>query len=167
MSQFETWRRTARQIRSEVDEELATHVHTLPEQPDFIPYRTAYFAKTWGFCVPHRLWQTMTDPHYRVVIDSTLAPGALTYGELLVPGQREDEVLISAHCCHPSLANDNLSGIAVAAELARGDVDVLVGHPDAGDGDPQPAVARETLVQAPEVVRQLLDRARQREVFAL
>jgi aminopeptidase-like protein len=100
-------------------EELSKHVHTLADRPDIIPYRTGYFANTWGFCLQHRLWQNMTDARYRVVIDSAIAPGSLTYGELLVPGERQDEVLISAHCCHPSLANDNLSGIVTATELAR------------------------------------------------
>jgi aminopeptidase-like protein len=98
--------------------ELAEHIHTLPDQPDLIPYRTGYFANTWGFCLPHCLWETMSDPEYRIIVDSTIAPGSLTYGELLVPGQSQDEVLISVHCCHPSLANDNLSGIAVATQLA-------------------------------------------------
>ncbi|MFC7333132.1 DUF4910 domain-containing protein [Rhodocista pekingensis] len=99
--------------------ELARHVHTLPDKPDLIPYHTGYFANSWGFCVTHRLWESMTDDAYRVVIDSTLAPGSLTYGDLLVPGESTDEVLIHAHCCHPSLANDNLSGIAVATWLAQ------------------------------------------------
>lgn len=100
-------------------EELASHVHTLPDQPDLVPYRTGYYAENWGFCLAHRVWETMRDDRYRVRIDSTLAPGSLTYGELLVPGTEKAEVLISVHCCHPSLANDNLSGIAVATELAR------------------------------------------------
>ena len=100
-------------------DELSAHVHTLPEQPDLVPYRTGYYAERWGFCLPHRVWEGMDDPHYRVVVDSSLAPGSLTYGELLIPGRESDEVLISVHCCHPSLANDNLSGIAVATEIAR------------------------------------------------
>jgi len=102
-------------------DELARHIHTLPDQPDLIPYRTAYFADTWGFCLRHRTWEGMTDARYRVVIDSTLAPGALTYGQLLAPGKdpAAGEILISVHCCHPSLANDNLSGITVATALAR------------------------------------------------
>jgi aminopeptidase-like protein len=99
--------------------ELAPHIHTLPAQPDLIPYRTAYYARTWGFCLPHRTWESMTDEAYRVMIDASLAPGALSYGELLIEGQVQDEILISVHCCHPSLANDNLSGIVVAMELAR------------------------------------------------
>ena len=98
--------------------ELAQHVHTLPDQPDLIPYRTGYFADDWGFCLSHKLWLTMTDEYYRVDIDSELFPGALTYGELFLPGETPEEVLVTCHICHPSLANDNLSGIAVATALA-------------------------------------------------
>jgi aminopeptidase-like protein len=98
--------------------ELAQHVHTLPDQPELIPYRTGYFADDWGFCMPDNLWRTMQDESYRVDIDSDLSPGSLTYGELFLPGELSDEVLITAHVCHPSLANDNLSGIAVAVALA-------------------------------------------------
>jgi aminopeptidase-like protein len=100
-------------------EDLGAHVHTLPDQPDLVPYRTAYYAQDWGFCLAHRVWEEMRDPFYRVVIDSTLTEGSLTYGELLIEGREPDEVLLSAHCCHPSLANDNLSGIALATEVAR------------------------------------------------
>ena len=100
-------------------EELAAHVHTLPDQPDLVPYRTGYYAERWGFCLSHRVWESMRDPRYRVRIDSTLAPGSLTYGELAITGREPAEVLVSVHCCHPSLANDNLSGIAVATEFAR------------------------------------------------
>ena len=99
-------------------DELSAHIHTLPEQPGLIPYRTGYYADSWGFCLAHAQWESMQDRHYRVVIDSTLEAGSLTYGELHIPGEVDDEVLISAHCCHPSLANDNLSGIVVAAALA-------------------------------------------------
>ncbi|WP_294393672.1 DUF4910 domain-containing protein [uncultured Sphingomonas sp.] len=99
-------------------EDLAGHIHTLPEQPDAIPYRTAYHAQSWGFCIPDRLWATMTDDAYRVDIDSELAPGSLTYGELFIPGHGAEEVVVSVHVCHPSLANDNLSGMVVAAALA-------------------------------------------------
>jgi aminopeptidase-like protein len=98
--------------------ELAQHVHTLPDQPELIPYRTGYFADDWGFCMPDNLWRTMQDESYRIDIDSDLSPGSLTYGELFLPGQIPEEVLITAHVCHPSLANDNLSGIAVAVALA-------------------------------------------------
>ena len=99
-------------------DELAQHVHTLPEQPDLIPYRTGYYADNWGFCLSHNLWQSMTDEQYRVEIDSEIAPGSLTYGELFLPGQTPHEVLITCHVCHPSLADDNLSGIAIATALA-------------------------------------------------
>lgn len=99
--------------------ELQTHLHSLPEQPDLIPYRTSYYARNWGFCLADRDRQALTDEAYRVVIDTTLEPGSLTYGECLLPGDSAQEVLFSAHCCHPSLANDNLSSIAVAIELAR------------------------------------------------
>jgi aminopeptidase-like protein len=99
-------------------QELARHVHTLPDQPDLIPYRTGYFANDWGFCMPHNVWLMMRDEFYRVDIDSDLQPGSLTYGELFLAGETAEEILITAHICHPSLANDNLSGIAVATALA-------------------------------------------------
>jgi aminopeptidase-like protein len=98
--------------------ELAQHIHTLPDQPELVPYRTGYFADDWGFCMPDNLWQTMQDEAYRIDIDSDLSPGSLTYGELFLPGELSEDVLITAHICHPSLANDNLSGIAVAVALA-------------------------------------------------
>jgi aminopeptidase-like protein len=98
--------------------ELAKHIYTLPDQPDLIPYRTGYYADDWGFCVPHNLWQTMNDDFYRVEIDSDISPGSMTYGEFFVPGMASEEILISCHICHPSLANDNLSGIAIATALA-------------------------------------------------
>lgn len=99
-------------------EELRPHLHTLPDHPDWIPYRTTYYNRTWGFCLTQRQLDAMDEGPYDVVVDTTLEPGALTYGELVVPGDSEDEVLLSAHVCHPSIANDNLSGIAVATELA-------------------------------------------------
>jgi aminopeptidase-like protein len=99
--------------------ELSGHLHTLPERPDWIPYRTSYYRETWGFCLTHRQLEALTDVRYRVVIDSTLADGHLTYGECVVQGETEREVLLSCHICHPSLANDNLSAIAVATMLAR------------------------------------------------
>jgi aminopeptidase-like protein len=99
--------------------ELRAHLHTDPAHPDWIPYRTSYYADGWGFCLPHNRLASLPDGDYRVVIDSTLADGSLTYGEIVVPGETDDEILISAHVCHPSLANDNLSGIAVVTEIAR------------------------------------------------
>jgi len=99
--------------------ELQKHLHTMPDRPDWIPYRTSYSGETWGFCLTQRQRDAMTDASYRVVIDSTLADGHLTYGECTVPGATEDTVLLSCHVCHPSLANDNVAGMAVAAMLAR------------------------------------------------
>jgi aminopeptidase-like protein len=99
--------------------ELRPHLHALPDHPDWIPYRTSYYAETWGFCLRQRQLDALPDGDYDVCIDATLAPGHLTYGELVLPGDAADEVLISAHVCHPSLCNDNLSGIAVATALAR------------------------------------------------
>ena len=100
-------------------DELLQHVHTMPDRPAWIPYRTSYYSEGWGFCLTERQARTLTDPAYRVVIDATLKPGYLTYGELAIPGASEAEFLFSCHCCHPSLANDNLSGIAVATWLAQ------------------------------------------------
>ena len=99
--------------------ELQQHLHSLPETPDWIPYRTAYYADTWGFCLTQRQRDALTDPDYRVVIDATLADGHLTYGQLVLRGASDEEVLFSCHSCHPSLANDNLSGMAVATMLAQ------------------------------------------------
>lgn len=100
-------------------DELRPHLFTLPDQPDRIPYRTSYYNESWGFCLPHAQLEALADEEYEVVIDSSLSDGALTYAECLLPGEQADEVLISCHACHPSLANDNLSGLAVATLLAR------------------------------------------------
>ncbi len=100
-------------------EALRPHLHTLPEHPDWIPYRTSYYRETWGFCLRHSTLLSLEEGEYEVVIDSSLEPGSLSFGELVLPGKSGDEVLFSAHCCHPSLANDNLSGIAVAILLAQ------------------------------------------------
>jgi aminopeptidase-like protein len=100
-------------------EALRERLHTLPDQPDLIPYRTSYYKRTWGFCVSHRQLQALEPGDYEVVIDSTLGPGSLSYAELNVEGSGEGEVLVSTYVCHPSLANDNLSGIAVATMLAK------------------------------------------------
>ncbi len=100
-------------------EELRPHLHTLPDQPALVPYRTSYYAETWGFCLSQQTLDDMGEGPYEVRIDSTLEDGSLTYGEYVIPGQTADEVLISCHTCHPSLANDNLAGIAVAVALAQ------------------------------------------------
>jgi aminopeptidase-like protein len=100
-------------------DELKPHLASLPDQPDRIPYRTSYYKEMWGFCVRHRDLAAWPDGEYEVCIDATLGPGHLTYGELFLPGQTRDEVLFSCHVCHPSLANDNLSGITLAAALAK------------------------------------------------
>jgi len=99
--------------------ELRPHLFSLPETPDWIPYRTSYYRETWGFCLSHRQLELMEEGEYEVCIDSTLEPGHLTYGEYRIQGATDDEVLISCHACHPSLCNDNLSGMATAARLAR------------------------------------------------
>ncbi|TMR29309.1 DUF4910 domain-containing protein [Nonomuraea zeae] len=99
--------------------ELRGHLHTLPDQPDLVPYRTSYYADTWGFCLSQRTLDGLGDGPYEVRIDSTLADGHLTYGEHVVRGRSSAEVLISCHVCHPSLANDNLAGVAVAVALAQ------------------------------------------------
>jgi aminopeptidase-like protein len=99
--------------------ELKPRLFSLPDQPELIPYRTSYYKKTWGFCLPHRDLERLEDGEYEVCIDSTLTDGSLTYGECFISGATDEEVLISCHTCHPSLANDNLAGIAVAVALAR------------------------------------------------
>lgn len=98
---------------------LRLHLHTLPGHPDWIPYRTSYYREDWGFCLAHRTLQAMPPGPYHVYLDSELVDGALTYGEFFLPGRSKDEVLFSCHVCHPSLANDNLSAVAVAVRLAK------------------------------------------------
>lgn len=100
-------------------DELRPHLHSLPDRPSWIPYRTSYYHRDWGFCLPHEQLEALGPGPYDVVVDTTIEPGVMNYGELVVPGESTDEVLVSAHVCHPSLANDNLSGIVVATELAR------------------------------------------------
>jgi aminopeptidase-like protein len=100
-------------------EELKKHVFTLPEQPDWIPYRTSYYQDNWGFCMSHNQLKKLEDDIYEVFIDSSLTDGSLTYGEYYIKGEKNNEVLISTHICHPSLCNDNLSGIALSTFLSR------------------------------------------------
>ncbi len=99
--------------------ELKQHLHSLPDYPDWIPYLTSYYKEYWGFCATHRTLLGLEEGQYEVVIDSELKDGHLTYGELLLPGQCEDEVLISTYLCHPSMCNDNLSGVVVTAAIVE------------------------------------------------
>jgi len=99
--------------------ELKPHLFTIPEHPNWIPYRTSYYKEDWGFCLSHKQMLALEDGEYEVCVDSTLENGSLTYGECYLPGSSTDEVLISSHACHPSLANDNLSGLTVATALAQ------------------------------------------------
>jgi len=100
-------------------EELKKHLFTLPDKPDLIPYRTSYYQENWGFCLSHHQYQGLPDGNYEVYVDSSLEEGSLTYGELYLPGESVEEILLTAHVCHPSLANDNLSGITLLTFLAQ------------------------------------------------
>ena len=99
--------------------ELRQHLFTLPEHPDWIPFRNSYYSPNWGFCLQHSRLEALEDGEYEVCIDSTLEDGSLTYAEAFLPGETEDEVLVSGYACHPSMANDNLSGLALMTALAR------------------------------------------------
>ncbi|MGI9550342.1 MAG: DUF4910 domain-containing protein [Aurantibacter sp.] len=98
---------------------LKKHLYTLPDQPSLIPYRTSYYEENWGFCLAHEQYQTLKEGTYEVFINASLEPGYLTYGEYFIPGKTKEEMLFSAHICHPSLANDNLSGICLLVYLAK------------------------------------------------
>ena len=105
--------------------ELREHLFSLPNHADWIPYKTSYYQENWGFCLSHRQLAELEDDLYEVCIDTSLTQGHLTYGECYVPGAKPDEVLVSCHVCHPSICNDNLSGIALNTILAKH----LIGHP--------------------------------------
>ena len=100
-------------------DDLQAHLHSLPDRPHSIPYRTSYYARTWGFCLADEQRRQLEPGDYRVVIESRLRPGRLEWGELVIPGDSEREVLLTTHICHPALVNDNLTGIAALVELGR------------------------------------------------
>jgi aminopeptidase-like protein len=100
-------------------EELKSHLHTNPDFPDWVPYRTSYYVENWGFCISQNMLDQLPIGDYEVFIDSTLEDGALSYGEYLLKGGSDQEILISCHSCHPSMCNDNLSGMAVSTILAK------------------------------------------------
>jgi aminopeptidase-like protein len=100
-------------------DELDEHLHSLPDRPTFVPYRTSYYRRTWGFCVSDDVRVALQPGRYSVDIDASLEPGALSWGELVLPGRRVDEVLVSTHICHPDLANDNVTGMAAAVAVAQ------------------------------------------------
>lgn len=99
--------------------ELKSHIHTLPEMPDAIPYLTSYYNENWGFCMKHNEFEKLQEGEYEIMIDSTLENGSLTYGEFLKKGVLEDEFLITCYVCHPSMCNDNLSGTVLVTFLAK------------------------------------------------
>ena len=99
--------------------ELKKHIHTIPEKPDLIPYVTSYYSENWGFCMTHNDFLKLKEGEYTVKIDSKLEKGSLTYGEFLISGKSEFEILLSCYVCHPSMCNDNLSGVVLLTQIAK------------------------------------------------
>ncbi len=99
--------------------ELKKHIHTIPEKPDVIPYVTSYYSENWGFCMTHNNFLDLKEGEYEVIIDSKLEEGSLTYGEFLISGKSEFEILLSCYVCHPSMCNDNLSGVVLITQIAK------------------------------------------------
>ncbi|MBN2053201.1 DUF4910 domain-containing protein [Candidatus Woesearchaeota archaeon] len=99
--------------------ELKEHLHTMPEHPEWVPYLTSYYKENWGFCISYNEFEKLREGNYEVFIDSKLENGSLTYGELYIKGQVEDEILFSSYTCHPSMCDDNLTGVVVLVMLAK------------------------------------------------
>jgi aminopeptidase-like protein len=99
--------------------ELQSHLHSLPEQPTATPYVTSYYQECWGFCLPHDLRISLEEGEYEVFIDSDLFNGSLTYGEFFIEGKSDKEILISTYICHPSMANNEVSGPVVSTFIAK------------------------------------------------
>ena len=99
-------------------EELDEHLYSIPEQPAAVPYVTSYYKERWGFCISDRERKSLKKGTYKVCIDSELKDGSLTFGECIIPGREEKEVLLSTYICHPQMGNDNISGISITTQLA-------------------------------------------------
>ena len=100
-------------------DQLKKHLHTLPDQPELIPYVTSYYNKEWGFCIAHKDLELLKDDHYEVVVDTNLKNGSMTYGELIIKGESSKEIFLSTYICHPSMANNELSGPIVASFIGK------------------------------------------------